>query len=70
MMYLTEEEKCILRMYRSSDRIRTVADIIDALEETEEGPEEQLLRSTMDKITQMDEDYFRNTAKQTPMIDP
>ena len=70
MMYLTEEEKCILRMYRNSDRIRTVTDMIDALEETEEGPEEQLLRSTMDKITQMDEDYFRKTAKQSPMIDP
>ena len=32
MTYLTEEEKCILRMYRNSDRIRTVADMIDALE--------------------------------------
>ena len=70
MTYLTEEEKCILRMYRNSDRISTVADMIDALEETEEGPEERLLRSALDKIAEMDEEIFAKTANQLPMIDP
>ncbi len=70
MTYLTEEEKCILRMYLGRDRVRTAANMMDVLECMEEGPEEQLVRSVMDKIEGLDEGSFRKISEQVPLIDP
>ena len=70
MTYLTEEEKCILRMYLGRDRVRTAAKMISALEDTEDGPEVQLLRSVLDKISTSDEGSFRKISEQVPLIDP
>lgn len=70
MTYLSEEEKCILRMYLGRDRVRTASNMISALKDTEDGPEVQLMRSVLDKITGSDEGSFRKISEQVPLIDP
>ncbi|MBP1555259.1 MAG: hypothetical protein J6U30_04210 [Oscillospiraceae bacterium] len=52
------------------DRVRTAANKISALEDTEDGPEVQLLRSVLDKINGSDEGSFRKISEQVPLIDP
>ena len=68
-MYLTQEEKCILRMYLKANREKTAESISEAYEIIEEGPEKKLMKSVLDKITSMDEEGFRNIAEEIPMID-
>lgn len=68
MRYLTQEELCILRMYMDRNRIRTAGNIIDALEELKAGPEEEMTRSLLDKITDMTEEEFRSETGKTVLI--
>ena len=68
MRHLTQEELCILRMYMDRNRIRTASNIIDALEELQPGPEEEMTRSLLEKITDMTEEKFRTEAGRQLMI--
>ena len=68
MRHLTQEELCILRMYMDRNRIRTAGNIIDALEEMNVGPEEEMTRSLLEKITDMTEEKFRTEAGRQLMI--
>ena len=62
MRHLTQEELCILRMYMDRNRIRTAGNIIDALEEMNVGPEEEMIRSLLEKIADITEEEFRSEA--------
>ncbi len=68
MSYLTQEELCILWMYMDRNRIRTAGNIIDALEELQACPEELMMRTLLDKITEMTEEKFRTEAGRQLMI--
>ncbi len=68
MRHLTQEELCILRMYMDRNRIRTTGNIIDALEEMNVGPEEEMTRSLLEKITDITEEEFRSEAGKTVLI--
>ena len=68
MRHLTQEELCILRMYMDRNRIRTASNIIDALEELQPGPEEEMTRSLLEKITDITEEEFRTQAERIKMF--
>ena len=55
-------------MYVDRNRIRTVSNIIDALEELQPGPEEEMTRSLLDKIMEITEEEFRSQAERIKMF--
>ena len=68
MRQLTQEELCILWMYMDRNRIRTASNIIDALEELQPGPDEEMTRSLLEKITDITEEEFRSQAERIKMF--
>ena len=68
MRLFTEEEKSVLRMFFERDAVRTAERMYESMSVMEEGPEKDLLKSTLEKSLTAKREELERIISEAPMI--
>ena len=63
MIYFTEEEKCIVDIYKDKSRLHTVSKMYEALPYIETEDMKVLVKSTLDKLLKIDDRRYRTLLR-------
>lgn len=68
MIRFTEEEKCIIDIYRDRSRLHTIARMYEALPYIESDEICTMVRSVIDKLTMADDRRYRSVLKEQSFL--